>query len=251
MKISVLLAVVILLFTLNSATPAAPSIPQPQSADSSNFTTESLDKMGREILSQIITKDMDAEQQIKAVYDFLIYQFLHIKLYNTAYKETHKDKDADKRINYQHIPLSEKEKSDAGNAQGAKYLEGITVKEIEMLHSYLFVNNVANLLINGEGDCADFADTFTFLLRMLDIDSIVVRGEYINRNGSTYSHVWNYIKADGTWYWYDVDIEGIMYRTGSANELSYSLYKKDTDYWKKNHSWDEDAVQKVLQKGRK
>ena len=190
-------------------------------SDTSATAAEKASQMCDEILGKIITPGMDTDQKIKAVYDFLIYQYIHIKLYDPSYQETTKDES--KKIEYHII-------SPFSNQDGAMlYFTG---------NGYLV--NVIELLVEGEGVCDQFAATFAYLLKKLDIDALIIGGDYVSRNGSASPHAWNYVNVDGTWYWYDVDVEGSVFRRGSDKKPLYFLYKKDTDYWKTNHSWDWD-----------
>lgn len=163
-----------------------------------------------DILSQLIKDGFTEEQKVKAIYDFLIYQFVHLG---------NSDETAcpvDKQISY----------------------------NVDQVYA---VDSATSLLAYGMGVCDDFAALFKTLLTSVGIDCIVVGGDYINRNGTTMPHAWNMAKIDGVWYHFDVDVEGSVYRRGdvTTGQPIYFLYKKDTEYWRTNHYWDEEHYNSI------
>ncbi|MDR1704230.1 MAG: leucine-rich repeat protein [Clostridiales bacterium] len=173
-------------------------------------------QMCEDILALIISDGMSTDDKIKAIYDFLIYNFLHIRFYDPGYKQTHKEKDNNKRLEYS-MPLT---KTD--------------LQYLDINYTYLFEH--------GEGVCDHFAMTFSYFLGLLGIQSYYVSGYFIDTQGERTGHMWNYVNVDGAWYWYDVDVEGTVYRTGDRDEPSYYLYKRDTEFFRTNHVWDEEAL---------
>ena len=55
-------------------------------------------------------------------------------------------------------------------------------------------HNLYGCLIEGDAVCAGYAETFQFLMNMLDIECGVCTGS---------NHAWNYVKLDGEYYWVD------------------------------------------------
>lgn len=92
------------------------------------------------------------------------------------------------------------------------------------------------LLEHRNGICSYFSSLFSAAAEQMGFDSGIVIGQYINNDGSTYEHYWNYVMLNGVQYWVDCDISAILYRsTGTIYKDSYFL-KKDTDpIWTAHH----------------
>ena len=72
------------------------------------------------------------------------------------------------------------------------------------------------------GNCAHFAALLTVLLTRLGYDCRLIDGVFVNNDGSTYEHKWNYVLVDGQYYWLDVRMDHAGYaRTGS---ISHSYF---------------------------
>ncbi len=107
-------------------------------------------------------------------------------------------------------------------------------------NEYLFYPLKAEyLLIHRSGICSYFAGLFSVIVNRMGFESGVVIGDYINNDGSSTQHYWNYVKLNGSYYWVDTDISAILYKsTGTVYESSYFL-KKDTDaVWTAHHRWN-------------
>lgn len=103
--------------------------------------------------------------------------------------------------------------------------------------SNIFRDIKANsLLEHRNGICSYFSSLFSAAAEQMGFDSGIVIGQYINNDGSTYEHYWNYVMLNGVPYWVDCDISAILYRsTGTIYKDSYFL-KKDTDpIWTAHH----------------
>lgn len=98
------------------------------------------------------------------------------------------------------------------------------------------------LLYSGTGGCLEFSSALNRLLNTAGFPAFEVYGEYVNRDGSQLFHGFNRAQIDGTWQWYDVDVEGSVYRRGGYSSPLYYLYKKDSAYWEGNHNWDAEEV---------
>jgi hypothetical protein len=68
----------------------------------------------------------------------------------------------------------------------------------------------------------------------MDIKAEMWGGKYLNRDGSAVSHAWNRAYLDGAWRWYDVDVEGTVYRRGG--KVLYYLYEKGDAEWATTHA---------------
>jgi len=162
------------------------------------------------IIAAIVTEDMSDDQKVKVAYDFLIFQYVHSG----------------------QQPLKSSRKIDYTPKQ-------LNANEIALLKPSAAASSLyyADLLIrDGEGSCSQFAALFALLLSRMGIPCEIWDGFYVNRDGSTYGHSWNRAYVDGRWYWYDVDVEGTVYRRNGGTPVIYFLYKKDDDYWKTNHA---------------
>ncbi|MDR1209237.1 MAG: hypothetical protein LBK41_02825, partial [Clostridiales bacterium] len=90
-----------------------------------------------------------------------------------------------------------------------------------------------NLFRYGHGDCSIFSAAFAVMLTRIGIDCEIYEGYYINSNGSKVHHYWNRANVGGDWYWYDVDVDGTIWRRDG--KLMFMLYKKGASEWKKTH----------------
>jgi hypothetical protein len=180
-----------------------------------------------EVLLQIISYGMNDDAKVKAVYDFLIYNFTHTGKTSESLPEVN-------RTYYTDMPVAGLTYQIYQNERGGE--TSVTFDDPQdnlpktLPREYL-------LLINKHGVCGQFSSLmYTMLLRM-DIAAQIVSGVYLNRDGTRPEHVWNRVVVDGKAYWYDVDVEGSVYRRGSA--LTYYLYKKGTEEWRKTHDeWE-------------
>ena len=155
-----------------------------------------------EVLSKIITKNMTTDNKVRAVYDFLMFNCVHIMQEPRA--NNHK-------VQYNRDP------------DYSKYINNNYTQK--------FPINVG-LLVTNEGVCDNFAGAFAFLLGRMGIPAEFWGGNYVNRDGSRMAHAFNRAMVDGKWYWYDVDVEGTVFHRD--NKLLYFLYKQ-TDF-SSNHA---------------
>jgi len=166
-------------------------------------------QMTDQILIKIINYGMNQDDKVKAVYDFLVYNY-------TKYGYNEKLPSGNK-VSYDVIT------TDAGTL-------------------YLDIMFAYRLLISKTGTCNDFAFLMFVMLYRLNIESEVIyelNGSFfVNYDGSLHHHSFNRVCVNGKWYWYDVDMDGSMFRRGI--KPLYSNYKKDTATFKKNHIWDEE-----------
>lgn len=154
------------------------------------------------ILNKIIVEGMSETDKIKAVYDFIMYNFVR---YDTD-RESH-----------------------APDYMRTWFNQNMAVP----------MDSGTYLLSSGIGGCGEFSSLFERLVSTLGFDCFLDSGSYINRDGSELFHIWNRAKVNDTWFWYDVDVEGSVYRRGDVASPLYYLYQKNTSDWYTNHSWDE------------
>jgi hypothetical protein len=161
----------------------------------------SLAQMLDEILSKITNVKMTETQKVKAVYDFLIFQFVHM----------------DQK------PLSKSPKIEYAKTEG--YTSEINVDP--------FLVYASGILQTGEGSCYNFASIFAALLSRLGIQVEIWEGLYVNKDGTKQQHAWNKAYVDGAWKCYDVDVEGTVYRRSGT--VLYFLYAKNDKEWTATH----------------
>ncbi|MDR0861612.1 MAG: hypothetical protein LBN30_02410 [Oscillospiraceae bacterium] len=153
------------------------------------------------ILDKSIKAGMTDNQKVKAVYDYLIYNFVHeastVPLVATTWEKAN--------------PLS------------------------------FSVDFMKPIMENGKGTCDAFANTFKLTAIRLGFECNYVSGYYVNASsGTKLGHGWNQIKVDGVWYWLDVDVEGTVYRREKYSEPLYFLFMKKDSEWLSNHDWVRD-----------
>ena len=59
-------------------------------------------------------------------------------------------------------------------------------------------------LVNHKAVCAGYARAYQLILNRLGIECGYISGSAVNSRGETETHAWNYIKADGKYYYVDV-----------------------------------------------
>ena len=158
-----------------------------------------LDNFIAAILDNCVSPAMTDEQKVKAIYDYMIYNFTH-------------DADA--------MPLF------TGSSSGsANPLEDA-------------VQFAMPIVASGQGTCDVFANVFRLLALRLGFECNYVSGQYVNTDGSSSGHGWNQIKINDEWYWLDVDVEGTVFHRGSNAAPLYFLFMKKDSEWTSNHRWD-------------
>lgn len=100
------------------------------------------------------------------------------------------------------------------------------------------------MMLKRSGNCAHFAALLTVLLTRLGYDCRLIDGDFVNNDGSTYEHKWNYVLVDGQYYWLDVRMDHAGYvRTGTISH-TYFL-KADTAAWARSHQWDQSYSERL------
>lgn len=163
------------------------------------------------ILEQLLTPGMSETETVKAIYDFPIFNFIR----NDTTRETLPDA-------IYHTPYDR-----------------------DMVN---IVDCGTWLLSVGTGGCQEFSYLLNRLLNTAGIPAINAYGNYVNRDGSSQWHAWNRAKVDGVWYWYDVDVEGSVYKRGDVSWPIYYLYQKDSADWTTNHTWDASTYDNLVAK---
>ena len=67
-----------------------------------------------------------------------------------------------------------------------------------------FAYTAYGALVNHKAVCAGYARAYQLILTRLGIECGYISGNAVNSKGETEAHAWNYIKADGVYYFVDV-----------------------------------------------
>ena len=152
-----------------------------------------------EILARILTPEMTQNEKIRAVYDYLIFNYKH-------------DKDYSYNARFAKMP---------------HYLEG----------NEYYVRNVTSdalcFLYTGRGVCDHFASTFTAFMWRLGFNAQKDGGYFVNNNGTRSPHAWSKVDLGGEWYYFDPDIESM------SSKPTYNYFMKTKSEFAKSHAWEE------------
>ncbi len=115
-------------------------------------------------------------------------------------------------------------------------IDNKTINSEESFQCSSMLGALAVVNIDGEGRavCSGISETSRNVFRCLGFDIICVSGdrELQKENGETYNtvHMWNQIKLDGKWYWFDLtwDIQPIL-----GLNIPKNMLKSDKDF--ENH----------------
>ena len=195
-----------------------------------------VDHLADELLKQIPTDGKTDAQKIQAVYDWIIQ---HCARDNwdgkTWFDETQAASAADaleRDPDYQAQILRPEFKVERTPGD----LPGMYIYDCD---SNVYIAAFAyDMMLKRCGNCAHFAALLTVLLTRLGYDCRLIDGVFVNNDGSTYEHKWNYVLVDGQYYWLDVRMDHAGYtRTGSISH-TYFL-KSDTAAWARSHQWEQ------------
>ena len=193
-----------------------------------------VDYMADEILKEIPTAGKSPVEKIRAVYDWII---LHCTRYENEWNGTYY---------FNESAVAEKSAAYADRMK-ANVESGKAVLR-EELTSYFNTYSpfdtqwavgayAYNMMLTRNGNCVHYAALLTVLLGHLGFDCRIIEGDFINADGSTYMHNWNYVLVDGQYYWLDVRMDHANYaRTGKINYQYFMI--TDLARWERSHSWD-------------
>jgi transglutaminase-like putative cysteine protease len=161
------------------------------------------------VLAKVTAEAKTEDEKVKAVYDFLIYQFSH----------------ENKPIREDAAKIMEERKLNLSAYELLSYFDVSTKQEEQAFR----------LFLEKQGVCDNFTAAFSVMLNRLGIECESWGGNFVNTDGTKDPHAWNRAKVDGQWYWYDVDVEGTVFRRDRGS-VSYFLYKQTDEAMKKYHS---------------
>ena len=195
---------------------------------------QDVDYMADEILKEIPTAGKSSIEKIRAVYDWII---THCTRYENEWDGSYYFDENSVALNSQ----SYAEKVNAQIYKGTAVLR----QDLESYFGFfpwydsqMTVGSYAyNIMMTRNGNCLHYAALLTVLLGHLGFDCRIIDGVFLNADGSTPIHKWNYVLVDGTYYWLDVRMDHANYkRTGKINYQYFMI--ADTAAWERNHQWD-------------
>lgn len=84
-----------------------------------------------------------------------------------------------------------------------------------------------DVLFDGTASCAGYSAAFVVLTRAIGLNSYLVYGNFVNRNGNRQQHWWVNIKIGGTLYTFDPQIEDNMWDKKGDVPKSFFCRKDD------------------------
>ena len=102
------------------------------------------------------------------------------------------------------------------------------ILEYETTISGVNIHNIYGALKEKKCVCEGYAKALKYILDSMNIPCILVSGIATNTNGTTESHMWNYVKLDGNWYGVDVTWDDPVTSNGT-DMLMYDYYLIDTN----------------------
>lgn len=199
------------------------------------------DYMAEQILSEIPTDGLSAENQILAVYDWIIEHCVRNGWDGQFYFDesavalaSHSAFAAwyHQQVQTGQILVRRDLKEESGTPAGFYDYTSFVMDSNANVGSYAY-----EMMLKRTGNCAHYAALFALLLSHLGFDSRMIHGQFINRDGSTAEHTWNYVLVDGTYYWFDIRIDDELAATYQITEHSYFM-QADTAVWAREHNFD-------------
>ncbi len=134
-------------------------------------------------------------------------------------------------------------------------------EKIKVIHDYLAAHvlydpaedenfpNVSHTaygaLVNGVAVCDGYSEAFKYLLKKVDIESVIVFGEAYD-DGTDFTeienHAWNLVKVGSVYYHYD-----LTWADDDLNNLvHYDYYKKESNFFDETHWWQSTNYKEFL-----
>lgn len=198
-----------------------------------------VDYMAEQVLKEINVTGDTAEERIRQVYDWIIYNCDRSGSADTAYFD----------------PNDVMEHSKEGSKFFKSMVKGIEAGDLTLRidvagemgspdgytipydSSYYIASFAYQMMMYRVGNCAHYAALLNLLLCHLGYDCRLIDGEFINSNGSRVEHKWNMVLVDGKYYWLDPRMDHSIYE--SSGKINYTYFMvEDTAQWEKKHAWD-------------
>ena len=90
--------------------------------------------------------------------------------------------------------------------------------------SEIWAHNIIGVAKKLGSVCESYAETYLFLSRLVDLDSLIVLGY-----ASNVGHAWNYVKVDGVWY-------GVDATWDDEEEITYNYFLVSSRIMSKEHT---------------
>lgn len=197
-----------------------------------------VDYMAEAILKEIPTAGKSSTEQIRAVYDWIIANCNRYTWDGTYYFDESEVsaqgvgafyESSTKAVKEGRIVLRRELEREAGYSSAGGMV--LSYDSNQYIASFAY-----DMMMTRTGNCAHYAALLTVLLGHLGFDCRLIPGEFVNNNGSSVEHKWNYVLVDGQYYWLDVRMDQASASGGTAG---YNYFMKtDTEEWAKQHSWD-------------
>jgi len=110
------------------------------------------------------------------------------------------------------------------------------ILEYETTISGVNIHNIYGALKEKKCVCEGYAKALKYILDSMNIPCILVSGIATNTNGTTESHMWNYVKLDGNWYGVDVTWDDpIIMGASITNNIRHTYLCKGSNVFNKTH----------------
>ncbi len=238
-RVAAFVLFVVMLFTMSCFSASAVDTGQGRVVISTGRAD--LDHMALEILKEIELDGLEPVEQIRAVYDWIIYHCERYEWDGTYYfdKQDVADKAGvyadtlEKKIKDKEVVVRKDLYSD--EFPGNKDESGAFLRSMDQ--NSIMYKYAEDIMYKRYGTCIGYSSLFAVLLGQLGYDARIVEGDFLNSNGSIVIHKWNYVLIDGKYYWFDVRIDHANYARNGKIDYTYFM-KESTEEWEKKHAWD-------------
>lgn len=198
-----------------------------------------VDYMAEQVLKEIKVTDGTAEERIRQVYDWIIYNcdrsgeadktyFDPEEVMEKSQEDSKFFENMVKQIENGDLTL----RIDVAGEMGSP--DGFTIPYDS---SYYIASFAYQMMMYRVGNCAHYAALLNLLLNHLGYDCRLIDGDFINSDGSKVEHKWNMVLVEGKYYWLDPRMDHSIYEnTGKINYTYFMV--DDTAQWEKKHVWD-------------
>ena len=198
-----------------------------------------VDYMAEQVLQDIQVTGDTAEERIRQVYDWIIYNCDRSGSADKAWFDPDevmkKSQEGSKFFKNMVNGIKKGDltlRIDVAGEMGSP--DGFTIPYDS---SYYIASFAYQMMMYRVGNCAHYAALLNLLLCHLGYDCRLIDGEFINSNGSRVEHKWNMVLVDGKYYWLDPRMDHSIYEnTGKINYTYFMV--EDTAQWEKKHAWD-------------
>lgn len=190
-----------------------------------------VDYLAVQILQEIPTQGKSATEQIRAVYDWVIRNCDRYDWDGTYYF----DEQALSALlpGYLTQLQAQVDRGEVLLRMDLTEGEGYTLYDSNMNLAW----PAYEMMLKRTGNCQHYSALLAVLLGRLGFDCRLIPGEFINGDGSTVEHKWNYVLVDGQYYWLDVRMDHATYASTGRIDHKYFMVSS-TEEWARRHLWD-------------